>query len=130
MRPNKPFMSLQCGDDMTDPVSVILPDDAEVEEHTYKGVHFIVHHYPLGIGDMWVATERTTGRTLTQRKQSLTKDRAIQEFTDAVDAVPEDELLNGLMDALLETEDAPILSLGRVLSEDRRRIDNVTSKGL
>ena len=111
MRPNKPFMSLQCGDDMTESVSVILPDDADAEEHEYKGVHFIVHHYPLGIGEMWVATERTTGRTLTQRKQSLTKDRAIQEFTDAVDAVPEDELLNGLMNALLETEEAPILSL-------------------
>ena len=111
MRPTKPFMSLQCGDDMTDPVSVILPDDVEAEEHEHNGIRFIVHHYPLSDVEMWVATELTTGRTLTQRKQSLTKDRAIQDFIDAVDAVPEDELLNGLMNALLETEEAPIMSL-------------------
>ena len=111
MIPKIPFMSLQYGDDMTDPVSVILPDDAEVEEHTYKDVQYIIHHYPLWDDEGWIATERSTGRSLTNRKQSLTKDRAIQDFTEAVDAVPEDELLNGLMNALLETEDAPIMSL-------------------
>jgi len=111
MRPTKPFMSLLRGGDMIDPISVVLPDDAEVEEHTYKGVQYIIHHYPLWNDEGWIATERSTGRSLTNRKQSLTKDRAIQDFTEAVDAVPEDELLNGLMNALLETEDAPIMSL-------------------
>jgi len=125
MRPNKPFMSLLRGGDMIDPISVILPDDAEVEEHEYKGVHYIIHHYPLWNDEGWIATERSTGRTLTNRKQSLTKDRAIQDFIDAVDALSEDELLTGLMNALLETEDAPIMTVSEYLENVEGEHDHV-----
>ena len=105
---------------MIDPISVLLPGDAEAEEHEHNGFRFIVHHHPLSADGLWVATESMTGRTLTNAKRSQTKDQAKQCFVDAVDASDEETLLNGLMDALLETDDAPIMTLDEYIAEVER----------
>lgn len=105
---------------MIDPISVILPEDAEADEHVYNGFTFVVHHHPLSADGLWVVTERTTGRTLTNAKRSQTKDHAKQCFIDAVDALDEETLLNGLMTALLETEEAPIMTLEEYIAEQER----------
>lgn len=115
MKPDKPFMSLQMTGNTVEDIAVLIPDDAKIEEHEHKGIHFIVHLHPLSDEDMWVATERTTGRTLTHGKRTLTKDRAIQGFIDVVDANDLDRLHDGLMNALLDLEETPVMTVDEYL---------------
>ena len=117
MRPSKPFMFLQTAVDQCEGIAVLLPDDAEIEEHEHKGIRFIIHQHPLLDGGMWVATERTTGRTLTHSKRCATKDRAIQGFIDEVDKHDIDDLHSGLMNALLDLEKTPVMTVDEYLEE-------------
>jgi len=115
MRPTKPFVSLLRGGDLIDQISVLLPDDTEPEEHEYEGFSFVVHHPLFTEGDMWVVTERSTGQTLTNAMQFVTKDRAIKSFEDHIDGKDHDKLHTDMMTALLEVEDAPTMTVDEYL---------------
>ena len=117
MRPTKPFMSLQTTGDLIENIAMLLPDNAEIDEHEHKGIRFIVHQHPIFDDEMWVATELTTGRTLTHSKRCATKDRAIQGFIDEVDKYDIDDLHSGLMNALLDLEKTPVMTVDEYLEE-------------
>ena len=117
MRPNEPFMSLQTTGDMIKDIAVLIPDCTDIDEHEHKGIRFIIHQHPLFDDEMWVATERTTGLTLTHSKRCVTKDRAIQGFIDAVDLHDIDHLHDGLMNALLDLEETPVMTVDEYLEE-------------
>ena len=110
MRPTKPFVALLHDDDMIHPVSVILPEETEPEEHEYEGFSFVVHHPIFTEGEMWVATERTTGQTLTNGTKFVTKDRAIENFKKRIDKGDHDKLHTDLMTALVNTQGALIMT--------------------